>query len=186
MKLKSLLLIIPLLFLTSCQPGRDSRSNSAFPKQMVGVWEAETKIKGGNKWGIKFEQDGSVNKIVHFLAGPVDLREGGVLRQGREESVFAFEFDPAQVEYSPEKKTVSVFINLTSYTMKMPAGTLEGFMEDRFTGPVSKDGKTWKAELRRYEGMKGATHKMTREEAASRPVPILFHKVDLKKPPKNQ
>ena len=115
----------------------------------------------------------------------MDLREGGALLEGREESYFAFEFDPAQVEYSPEAKTVSIRINLVSYTMKMPSGTLEGSIEDHFIGPVSKDGKTWTTERRTYERLEGA-QEVSREFFDSHPRTVVFHKLDLNKAAKDQ
>lgn len=168
------------LLLVGCQAEQKTQTQSAeisdFPQQMVGVWESDT----DPKWGIKFEPDGSVVKIVHNLAGPVDLREGGALIEGREDSYFLFAFDPSEVEYQVETEMISIHIPLKSYTMKMPGGTLEGSIDDYFVGPVSEDGKTWHVERRTYSTLEGAFSVPKEDVDKHPPVPMVFHKLFLK------
>lgn len=180
-----LFLFMSFLMLAGCQPGQKPQTGSAaiggFPQQMVGVWETEPSGgRLGTKWGIKFEPDGSVVKIVHNVAGPVDLREGGVLLEGRENSYFLFEFDPCKVEYVAESEMISVHIPLKSYVMDMPAGILEGSSDDYFSGPVSKDGKTWHVKRRSYSTLKGAADVPKEVIDAHPAIPMVFHKLSLK------
>ncbi len=117
-----------------------------FPEVMVGAWETEAKSTKGSKWGIKFEPDGSIDEIIHSMAGPVKLSEGGVYMEGREPNTYAvFEMGPCEAKYYPEIDELEVKIVLEHYEVKLPNGTLEGRIESYISGPVSKDGKTWKA-----------------------------------------
>lgn len=179
-------LFVVSLMLVGCQPEQKPQTRSAaindFPQQMVGVWESEKKPK----WIIRFEPDGSVVKIGHNLAGPVDLREGGAMLEGKEDSYFLFEFAPSEVKYEAESEMISVRIQLTSYTMKLPAGTLEGTNDDHFSGPVSKDGKTWHVNRRTYGTLKGAAEVSKEEIDKHPPIPMVFHKLDLEKMRKMQ
>jgi hypothetical protein len=130
----------------------------AFPKSMVGVWEAVVNERDASKWGIKFEPDGSIKKIIHFLGGPIDLAKGGVDITGPDPNTYAaFIMGPCIARYNKTTKTLKVKIVLEYYEMQMPAGNLKGRIEDYFTGPVTEDGNTWNAEWQSVGWLEGAT-----------------------------
>ena len=49
-------------------------------------------------------------------------------------------------------------ISVPYYRMELPAGTLEGNLEDIFEGPVSRDGKIWNAYWINRGQLDGAVH----------------------------
>ena len=98
------LLVWCLLVVAGCRSAnRDVEviieNDGAFPQVMVGVWQAE--VSRFSKWGIKFEPDGSILKIVHSLAGPVKLSEGGVYAEGPEGYYYVFAMGPCEANYIP-------------------------------------------------------------------------------------
>ena len=64
--------------------------------------------------------------------------------------------------------------------MEMPVGTLEGSNDDHFSGPVSKDGKTWHVKRRSYGTLKGADTVPKEVIDKHPPIPMVFHKLSLK------
>ncbi|MHC5060638.1 MAG: hypothetical protein ACYTFK_06100 [Planctomycetota bacterium] len=150
-----------------------------FPAVMVGVWETKPSKHTGKKWGVKFESDGSVRKIVHYLAGPVDLAEGGALLEGsdpnQEYALFVIEECP--VKYDSETRVVEVEIIVASYTIKKPGFSLDGHMTDRFSGPVSEDGKIWKTERRTYAELDG-TMPLSDEFVDAHPTEAIFYRIE--------
>ena len=148
-----------------------------FPEIMVGAWEAETSLEG-SKWGIKFEPDGSILKIIHSLVGPIDVAEGGVELEGRVEGAYmVLQLGDCQSEYNPETNMLNVKIVTDHYILKLPNGDLQGRIEDYFSGPVSEDGKTWKAEWRNYNWLDGA-NPLPVDIIDANPIPLVFTKID--------
>lgn len=172
--------VVFLSGLVGCQNanrGVEVAVDGEFPAVMVGVWEAE--VSRLSKWGIKFEPDGSILKIIHSVAGPVKVEEGGVQEEGPEDSYYVFAMGPCEAEYTPETRILKVKIIVDYYMIKLPAGELEGRMEDYFSGPVSEDGKTWKVDWRNYGWVEGATPPDPNVIEAN-PIPLVFTKLDLK------
>jgi len=153
----------------------DQRQKSALPDFLVGVWEAEI---GPSEWTFKFEPDGSILEMIHSIAGEVDLREGGVYREGPDVGTFAVcVMGPCEARYRPETRMLKVKIVVDYYMIKLPAGELEGRIEDYFWGAVSEDGKTWKAEWLNYNWLKDAAPPPF-DVIKAHPVPLVFTKTD--------
>ena len=165
----------------SSQPQLESESReNVFPESMVGVWEVVVNEYSGSKWGIKFEPDGSILKIIHSLAGPVNVTEGGVYLEGPEPNTYAvFVMGPCEAKYYPEIDELGVKIILEHYEMKLPTGVLEGRIESYFSGPVSKDGQTWAVDLREYGWLEGAAAPDPKI-IDQNPKKLVFTKIDLK------
>ncbi len=162
----------------SGQPQLESESwESAFPEVMVGVWEVVVNEYSGSKWGIKFEPDGSISKIIHSLAGPVDVVEGGAYAE-RDDSYYVFVMGPCEANYEPQTGMLKVEIIVDHYTMKIPAGVLEGRIEDYIEGPVSEDGKTWRAKWVSLGWLEGSDPPPI-DILKANPTPLVFTKVDL-------
>ncbi|HIJ53325.1 MAG TPA: hypothetical protein HPP66_09250 [Planctomycetes bacterium] len=148
-----------------------------FPEFLAGVWEAEI---NDSKWAFKFEDDGSISKITHVLAGEVDLEEGGTYLKGREPGTSAiFLMGPCEAEYNANTCELRVKIILDYYKMKLPQGELEGKSHDFFKGPVYEDDKTWKTEWLSYSWLEGADPPDT-DAIESNPVSLIFKKLKIK------
>jgi hypothetical protein len=153
--------------------------SSAFPESMVGVWESVvTEDAGGSKWGFKFEPDGSIKKIIHSLAGPVKIADGGVGAAGPDESTYyLFAMGPCESRYMPDTRTIKVKIIVDYFIMKIPSGELEGRIDDYFEGPVSEDGKTWNVKWWNFAWLKDAAIPDINVMKAD-PEPLVFKKVE--------
>jgi hypothetical protein len=148
-----------------------------FPESMVGIWEVVVNDRN-DKWGIKFEQDGSIKKIIHLLANRINIEEGGVEGKGQDGgSYYLFHIGACGARYIPETRMVRVKIIVDYYIMKMPAGELEGRIEDYFEGPVSKDGKIWDVKWWDFGWIKDAAPPDVNFVKAH-PAPLVFIKQD--------
>lgn len=159
------------------QLGGETGEN-VFPESMVGVWEVKTG-QYKDKWGFKFEPDGSILKIIYAAEGPVYLAEGESYGEAQsEDAYYFFTMGPCEARYRPETRMLKVKI-VMEYMIKLSFGELEGGMEDYFEGPVSEDGKMWKTEWLHYRWLE--------EEATPDPnvikahsIPLAFTKIDIK------
>ena len=126
-------------------PGRIK--GNTFPPIMAGAWVAQTGDQAKTQWGINFEKDGTISQIIHRMAGPIDMSEGGVYKDGPEDNTYMFVvMGPNSAKYDEETDILNVAINTELYHMKLPAGIVEGYIDDYFSGPISSDGKIWEAE----------------------------------------
>jgi hypothetical protein len=172
--------VVVLAGLVGCQSAdrgieKVIQGDGQFPELLAGVWEAKI---NESEWAFKFENDGSISKITHVLAGEVDLEEGGSYMEGREPGTFAmFVMGPCEAQYDANTRELSVKIILEHYVMKFPQGALEGKSHDYFKGPVSENGKTWNAGWKSYAWLEGATPPDANEIEAN-PVPLVFTKID--------
>ena len=157
------------------------KADSNFPPIMVGVWEADVNDNTGAKWGIKLEKDGSIRKIIHSVAGHMNLQEGGIYGEGPDKGTFIY-FIPGHCfsDYNPRTKMLKVTIVIDEYMMKLPTGELKGRIEDYFEGPISKNGKTWNVEWRDYGWLEGARPPDVNAINAN-PEKLIFRRLDMKK-----
>ncbi len=151
-------------------------TEEGFPEVMVGVWEQ--KNEEFHKWGIKFESDGSISKIIHPMAGPVNIAEGGSHAEAPDGSYYTFVMGPCDANYIPSTNMLKVKILIDYFAIKIPVGILEGRSEDYFEGPVSQDGKTWKANWLGYGWVEGGNPPPI-EKLKERLMPMVFTKTDL-------
>jgi len=160
----------------------DQRQRSAFPDFLVGAWEIKTG-QYKDRWGFRFEPDGSILRIIHAAEGPVYLAEGESYGEAKsedsEDAYYFLTMGSCEARYRPETRMLKVQI-VMDHMLKLSIGELEGRVEDYFEGPVSEDGKTWKAEWLYYGWL---------EEAAppdpnvikAHPIPLVFTKSDRSK-----
>jgi hypothetical protein len=158
---------------------QEQAKSEAFPQIMVGVWEA--KVDDQSKWGFKFESDGSLKKIIHSVAGPVNLESGGVYGEADNDpnSYMMFQMGPCKADYDAAAKILNVSIAVDYYRMQLPTGVIEGKIKDEFTGPVSEDGKTWKVKWWDYSWLEGAEPPDPNLVKAN-PFELTFYKLDIK------
>jgi hypothetical protein len=160
-------------------PGGTKTIKGEFPEVMVGVWETEAHWRIGSKFGIKFERDGSIKKIIHPVGGPINIDEGGVHKDGPEEGTYyMFVMGPVEASYDADTQMVDVKIVVEHYVIQLPTGRLEGHMIDYVSGPISKDGKTWEAERRNHGWLDGADPPPI-DLIDANPDKLVFRKLDL-------
>jgi hypothetical protein len=159
----------------SSRPQLESKEakENVFPKFLVGVWKADK-----YNWAFKFEKDGSILRLEHMLAGKVKIEEEGVYTEGPDEGTFAvFIMGPCETRYDAKSRRLSVKVTLDKFLMRLPVGDLEGWAEDYFDGPVSKDGKTWTVDWREYGWLEDATPPDPNVIEAN-PERLIFSKLD--------
>ncbi|MHC4423156.1 MAG: hypothetical protein ACYS0C_02065 [Planctomycetota bacterium] len=184
MKLTGLLLVccIFLMPVAGCQSaGRDVEEavegQRQFPEVMVGVWEAE--VTKSSKWGIKFEPDGSILKIIYSAEGPVYLAENDSHWESEsEQAYYIFDMGPSEVNYTPSTRVLKVEM-VMDYIIKVSFEEMKGQIKDYFEGPVSEDGRTWEVEWRNYSWVQG-TQAPAVDSQEAKPTPLVFNKIDIK------
>lgn len=154
----------------------DQRQRSALPDFLVGVWQVKTG-QYKDKWGFKFEPDGSILRIIYAAEGPVYLAEGESYGDAKSEDAYYFStMGPCEARYRPETRMLKVKI-VMDHMIKLSIGELEGRIEDYFEGPVSEDGKIWKADWLNYGWLKDAAPP-TFDVIEAHPIPLVFTKTD--------
>ncbi|HOK96007.1 MAG TPA: hypothetical protein PKW71_07760 [Anaerohalosphaeraceae bacterium] len=186
MKIKNgiFIAVVLLAAFCGCRNSQISSSKTAgpFPETMVGIWQAQVGYDDQNIYGIKFEPDGSISKIVHNVGGAINVSEGGCSGLGPDpDTYYMFVLGPAVAKYNPRKKEIAVEIHIDNYEMKLPQGILKGRIIDKFSGPASQDGKTWTAEWRCYSWLEGADEPDIKE-IDKNPEQLIFKKIVLNQP----
>jgi hypothetical protein len=153
-----------------------------FPEEVVGVWEAQLP---DIKWDIKIEPDGSIKRVVHYVAGAVKMEEGGVSEEGRDNSSYVFLMGPCEARYIPQSRMLQVKIVVDYFLMQIPAGEIEGRMEDYFEGFVDEDGKMWNTQWFSFKWIKGVELPNIKWRKAN-PEPLIFVKYNPVEPRKEQ
>jgi hypothetical protein len=152
--------------------------SSEFPESMVGVWAVVLNEELESKWSIKFEPDGSIKKIMHSVAGPVVIADGGVSGNGPDPcTYYIFSMGPCEARYIPKTRMIKVKIIVDYFMMKLPSGEVEGRLEDYIEGPVSEDGKTWNVKWLNFGLIKDAAIPDINVIKAD-PQPLVFQKVE--------
>lgn len=130
----------------------DQRQRTAFPDFLVGVWEVKTG-RYKDKWGFKFEPDGSILRIIYAAEGPVYLAEGEsygeATSEDGEDAYYFVTMGSCEARYTPETRMLKVQI-VMEHMLKLSPGELEGRVEDYLEGTVSEDGRIWKADWLKY------------------------------------
>lgn len=157
----------------------DQSQRTAFPDFLVGAWQVKTG-QYKDRWGFKFEPDGSILRIIYAEEGPVYLAEGEsygeAKSEGSEDTYYFVTMGTCEARYTPETRMLKVKI-VMEHMLKLSIGELEGRVEDYFEGPVSEDGKTWKAGWLYYSWLKDAVPPDPNVIKAHL-VPLVFTKTD--------
>ncbi|OHB57096.1 MAG: hypothetical protein A2Y07_10045 [Planctomycetes bacterium GWF2_50_10] len=176
----TLLMIICCLGFCGCNRSAKTGSprirEAYFPPQMIGVWEVQVGPLSTQKWELKFDKDGTIPEMFHYVAGRVIVKEGGIMGEGPDPNTyFAFDLGPVETGYDPNSEIIKVRIVIKDYELKFPKDSLKGRMEDTLVGKASKDGKTWEVEWRSYGWLEGATDPDI-ENINRNPEKIVFNK----------
>lgn len=113
-----------------------------FPEFLVGRWKAN----GKSGWELVFEPDGTISSAVIAL-GRIKMTPGKVTRlPTRYGGKAVFEPGLWTVFYSPEHRELSVQVVIEHFYQDLGPHAIEGNNTDILVGPVSQDGKVWRAE----------------------------------------
>lgn len=185
--MKKMLLFLPvvlwLMLISGCEESvKKVKSDNVInhtrvPETMIGVWEAVADTHGAT-WAFKIEPDGSIPKLIHPVAGEVNVKLGGYDIEGPDPGTYAaFIMGPCETFYDDSNDIFTVHIVLDAFTMKFPQGELTGKSDDYFRGKVSEDGNVWNAEWVSYSSLEGGSLPDVNEINAN-PVKLVFIKID--------
>lgn len=148
-----------------------------FPEYLAGTWKADD---GG--WEIVFEPNGTISSAVVSL-GRVRLKPEQVttvpMKMGGKG---VFEAGPWAVQYSPERRELTVEIVIASFHVELGESVVKGRRMDLFTGTISPDGQSWWASRYGFpeyvaDTKKYHDKKLTVDPNANPPEELLFQKV---------
>ena len=156
--------------------GITEKSDTEFPKYLVGVWEADT-----FRWAFKFEKDGKISRLIHTVGVPIKVEEGLYYSENPDANGSGlFVLGPCDTSYDPNSKVLKVSIVLDYFRIAIMDDSIEGSSRDLFEGSVSEKDLVWNAEWRSYSMLEGGEPPDVNAINAS-PEKLVFRKVDLKK-----
>ena len=120
--------------------GVSIEEDGQFPEFLVGTWRPNE-----SRWLLTFEADGRISKMRHFGGMEIDVAEGGLWEQWRDNIEALYVLGPCEARYNTETRELSVTIVIEEFIISSPNDSLEGSFHDYLTGRVSEDGTTWKA-----------------------------------------
>jgi hypothetical protein len=184
MKKTILLFAVLILFTAGCQESAKKgepvkttvKSDSNFPKFLVGVWEADT-----FRWAFKFEPDGKISRLIHTMGVPIKVEEGMYYSENPDTNDSGlFTIGPCNTDYDPETKVLKVSVILDYFHIEIQGQVLEGSSKDLFEGPVSEENLIWNVNWRNYGFVEGSDPPDVNEIDAN-PEKLVFRKVDIEK-----
>ena len=148
--------------LCSCQPEREipssnidslktKESGKSFPDFLVGTWKADNA-----QWIFHFEPDGRISSFRHYAGMNVDVSEGGASEEWPNGTIAAYFLGPCEANYTPATRQLNVSIIIEYFYIDYPTGRVTGSFSDYLRGPVSQNGKKWKARWLSYLTIDGA------------------------------
>ena len=176
MQFKYIVIILSLFVVGGCCNLHYVQPTHKFPKDVVGVWEAQ--VGEMDKWGFKFESDGTISKIVHSVFGPINIAQKGVYQDGPDPNTFlAVQLGDCVADYNEISNILSVRVVVDSYTMALPQGEISGRIEDVIIGKVDLKTKVWNANWWNYGELEGG-QKPDKDLIMKNPEKLLFHKLN--------
>jgi hypothetical protein len=126
--------------LTGCN---EPAASNAFPPGIAGTWQAD-----GSVWKIVISKDGRLESaIVASLAEGTNIKPNETTTFEMQDGKMAHVIPgDCIVKYNPATRELSVGIEIREFYIPIGDDSLAGSTLDLFRGPVSWDGKVWKAE----------------------------------------
>ena len=111
------------------------------PSDVAGTWKAQD-----SPWKIVLSPDGTVSSAV-IPIGEVEIKPNQATRvEMKDGSYSTFKAGDCVVEYTPTTRELFVSIEMEKIGIKFLDNVIAGNSIDRFVGPVSEDGRFWKAD----------------------------------------
>lgn len=138
-----------LLVITGCQEHSSNKSDAAgiikggseFPQFLAGVWKAE-----GSVWKIVLSGDGTVSSAV-IPMGQVEVKPNQIKKVLMKDGSYStYKAGDCAVEYRPGTRELFVSVEMEDIHITFLDNVIDGNTSDFFVGPVSEDGKVWKAD----------------------------------------
>ena len=116
-----------------------------FPDSLAGTWRANKR-----SWEFVLEPNGKISSLVHTIA-EMKLQPGEIMRKPLIEKGEAV-FEPGRwmVQYDAFANELTIEIHLDRFRMQSGVSIVSGHSRDLFIGPISEDGKSWRAEWYSY------------------------------------
>ena len=85
-----------------------------------------------------------MTQLKHYIINvKINVEEGIALEEGEGGDYGTCQIGQPEIEYNEQTRNLEIYIPLQHFEMKSQIGDYEGSGWDRFSGIVSKDGKTW-------------------------------------------
>ncbi len=138
MKLKIVLLVILMNYVSGCQSSNVRNVKNVDYSRIAGTWKAEKLA-----WQIVISEDGLVESAI-FPMGEAMVKPNEttfiLMKDGGKSSYKSGDFP---LVYSPEDNVLEVTINVEKIHIKFLDNEIKGSNKTLFTGTISKDGRKW-------------------------------------------
>ena len=143
---------------------------AVIPSHAAGIWQAED-----SAWRIVVNSDGSIGSAV-IPMGEVEVRPNETTRVlMKDDSYSTFKAGDCFAEYYPEHGELYVSVEMDAIHVVFLDNVVDGNSLDYFVGPVSEDGKEWKAE---WVNVFDYGPRFPQEPNDIVPTPLFFRKVE--------
>lgn len=110
------------------------------PPDIAGVWKARD-----NPWKIALSPVGTLSSAVIPMGEVLISPNKTTTAEMKDGSISTFKAGDCTVEYDPKTRELFVSIEMKQIHIKFQNNEIKGNSTDRFFGPISEDGKYWKA-----------------------------------------
>jgi len=169
MKLKTLLLIIPLFCAIGCQPGNVTNPGDTDHSKIAGTWKAEKSL-----WQIVITEDGLVKSAVFPMGEATVIPNETTYITMKDDTKSSYRSGDFPLVYDPKHSELEVTIMIEEFHIRFLDNRIDGNHEAVFFGEISDDGTTWDGsvvEIFDYGP------RLPQGEEGIMPVPIKFTKV---------
>ena len=126
--------------ISSCQR-QTGQSKILLPPEVAGTWKAK-----GSPWKIVITPNGRIDSAI-IPMGKVEVKPNRTTKFEMMHGEFStYKTGRCDLEYTPQTRELFVSIEIKKMHIAFPDDAIDGNSIDRFTGPVSEDGKTWIAD----------------------------------------
>jgi hypothetical protein len=154
---------------TTAQPGNQ------LPSFVIGTWQQRAGV-----WRFVIEPNGVVSSAVIPLMDTTLRPHQTTLVKMKDENESTFTGGDMFAEYNPASRELFVFIELKKFQIRYYEIRTGGSQVDRFTGPVSENGKVWSPE---WISIPDYGPELPLDANSIEPAPCIFDKVEEKQQP---
>ncbi|HDS83580.1 MAG TPA: hypothetical protein ENN97_00045 [Phycisphaerales bacterium] len=140
LKIAFFLLSFALCLLSGCQSSVQN-AQTAFPKELAGVWQVDSGRKA-----VELDEAGDLVSFTFAAGLKINVAQGGLHQEGQTPGSMLFMIlGETPVEYDPATRNLKVTVHFDDYRIEVPGMALSGTMTEILEGTVSNDNTEWLA-----------------------------------------
>ncbi len=140
LKIAFFLLPFALCLLSGCQSSVHNMQ-TAFPKELAGVWQVDSGRKA-----VELDEAGNLVSFTLASGLKINIAEGGLHKKGPTQgSMLMIILGEAPVEFDHNTRALKIAIHFEDYRIELPGVDFSGTMTEILEGTVNKHNTEWLA-----------------------------------------